>query len=132
MNSFTVHSQRKQEVIDITNTIRKIVAESTVKEGICVVYTPHATAAIIINENWDPNINEDFLKTLSTLIPAGKWLHDKVDGNGDAHIKSALVGPSETLLIADGELVLGKWQNIMLVDFDGPRERKIVVKIVKG
>lgn len=95
MTSFTVHSQRKQEITDITDTVKKIITESRIKEGICVVYAPHATAGIIINENWDPNINEDFLNALSKLIPSGKWLHDKVDGNGDAHIKSALVGPSE-------------------------------------
>lgn len=132
MKAFTVHSRRKQEVIDITGQVKQAVAESSVQEGVCAVFTPHATAGIIVNENWDPNINEDFLDALSSIIPAGKWRHDKVDDNGDAHIKSALVGPSETFVIEKGKLVLGKWQNIMLVDFDGPRERKVMVKIVKG
>lgn len=129
---FTLHSGKRQEVIDITQPVEKIVAESGVKEGLCLVYTPHATAGVIINENWDPNIGDDFLEALSSLIPRGKWRHDSVDGNGDAHIKAALVGPSETMIISQGKLVLGKWQSLMFVDFDGPRERKVVVKIVPG
>lgn len=128
---FTLHSGKRQEVIDITQPVEKIVAESGVKEGLCLVYTPHATAGIIINENWDPNIGDDFLEALSSLIPLGKWRHDSVDGNGDAHIKAALVGPSESLIIGDGNLVLGKWQSLMLADFDGPRERTVIVKIIE-
>ncbi len=127
-----VSSTKRQEVIDITEEVKKVVKESGVKEGICVVYALHATAAVIINENWDPNICLDFLDALNELVPAGKWRHDKVDGNGDAHIKSALVGPSESLVIEKGELLLGQWQNLMLADFDGPKKRKIIVKIIKG
>lgn len=130
MNTFTIHSTKKQEVFDITETVKEIVSQSKIKEGICIVYTPHSTAGIIINENWDPHINLDFLDALSALIPAGKWRHDRVDGNGDAHIKAAIIGPSKTLIVEDGKLILGKWQNIMLADFDGPRERKVIVKIL--
>ncbi len=130
MKTFEVNSEKKQEVIDITNRVKNIVRESKVKDGLCVVYVPHATASIIINENWDPNIGDDLLDALSSLIPEGKWRHDAVDGNGAAHIKSALAGPSETLIIEDGELLLGQWQNVMLVCFDGPRRRKIVVQMV--
>ena len=100
-----VSTSKREELVDITSQVKKVVAESKVKEGTCNVYVPHATASIIINENWDPNINEDFLSCLSSLVPSGKWLHDRVDGNGDAHIKAAIVGPSETLIIEKGELV---------------------------
>ncbi len=132
ISMFTVHSTRKQEIIDITENVRKIVAKCKLREGLCVVYVPHATAAIIINENWDPNINDDFLEALAKLIPAGTWKHDKVDDNGDAHIKSALAGPSETIMINEGKLLLGQWQNIMVADFDGPKERTVAVKIISG
>jgi secondary thiamine-phosphate synthase enzyme len=130
---FTISSSKKQEVVDITEQVKEIVMGSKVKEGICVIYTPHATAAIIINENWDPNISLDFLDSLNALIPIGKWRHDKVDGNGSSHIKAAIVGPSETIPITAGKLDLGQWQNIMLADFDGPRNsRKIIVKIISS
>jgi secondary thiamine-phosphate synthase enzyme len=130
---FTISSSKKQEVVDITEQVKEIVMGSKVKEGICVIYTPHATAAIIINENWDPNISLDFLDSLNALIPIGKWHHDKVDGNGSSHIKAAIVGPSETIPITAGKLDLGQWQNIMLADFDGPRNsRKIIVKIISS
>jgi len=130
IKEFLVGSNKREDVIDITKQIKKIV--KGVKEGICLVYTPHATAAVIINENYDPNINLDFQNALYKLIPQGKWKHDEVDGNADAHIKAAIVGPSETLLVKDGSLILGTWQNIMLADFDGPKERKVIVKVVKG
>ncbi len=130
MDSFTISSTKKQEVIDITDKVKRAVQASGVKEGICIVYTPHATASIIVNENWDPNINLDFLDALSAIIPPGRWRHDTVDGNGDAHIKAAIVGPSETFIIEKGSLLLGQWQNVLLADFDGPRERKVVVKII--
>lgn len=130
MKTFTINSTKRQEVIDITDKVKELVSD--VKDGICVVYVPHATAAVIINENWDPNINDDFLDCLSSLAPSGKWRHDKVDGNGDAHIKAAIVGPSETVLVKEGQLLLGRWQNIMVADFDGPKERKVVVEVVES
>ena len=113
----------------LTEKVRSIVRDSEVKDGICLVYTPHATAGIIINENWDPNIGDDFLKMINKLVPEGIWQHDRVDNNGAAHIKSALVGPSEMIPIENNELYLGQWQNIMILEFDGPRnQRKIIVK----
>lgn len=129
--TFSISSGKKQEVIDVTDKVKTIVAESKIKDGLCVVYVPHATAAVIINENWDPNINLDFLDALDKLIPAGKWLHDNVDGNGAAHIKAAIIGPSETIVVSKGKLLLGQWQNIMVADFDGPKERNVVVKLVE-
>lgn len=131
-HEFSIQTNKRQQVLDITAEVKKIVAESGVKDGICLVYTPHATASIIINENWDPNICDDFLDALSSMVPEGKWRHDQVDGNGDSHIKAAIVGPSETLVVSDGKLIFGQWQNLMYADFDGPKERKVVVKIIKG
>jgi len=126
----SVSSNKKQEVIDITEEVRKIVKESKVREGLVLIYIPHATASVIINENYDLNICTDLINCLNGLIPAGKWLHDKVDDNADAHIKAAIIGPSETLIIEKGDLILGIWQSIMIVDFDGPKERKVAVKII--
>jgi secondary thiamine-phosphate synthase enzyme len=131
MKEFTIKSS-KIEIIDITDKVKEIVNQSNVKEGVCIVYTPHATCSVMINENWDPNIMDDILEALDKLIPAGKWRHDKVDANGAAHIKASIIGPSETIPIKDGKLMLGQWQDIMLADFDGPRERKVLVKIIKG
>ena len=85
----------------------------------------------MINENWDPNIMLDIIDSLNSLIPKGKWRHDKVDNNGAAHIKASIIGPSEIIPVKNGELLLGKWQDIMLADFDGPKERKILVDIIK-
>lgn len=131
LKEITISSNKKQEVIDITDEVKKIVGGAKVKEGSCVVYTAHATAAIIINENWDPNVGLDILEALDKLIPQGKWRHDKIDDNGAAHIKAAMIGPSETIIIKDSELQLGQWQNICLCDFDGPKSRKVLIKILR-
>jgi secondary thiamine-phosphate synthase enzyme len=129
---FKVETTKKEEVVDITEKVREILKESKVKNGIMVVYVKHATAGIIINENYDPNVCLDFLDALKDLIPAGKWRHDKVDGNTDAHIKASIIGPSETLIIENNDLVLGTWQNLMLVSWDGPRTRTIKVEIIEN
>jgi secondary thiamine-phosphate synthase enzyme len=89
----------------------------------------HATAAIVINENYDPNVCEDVLDALGKLIPEGVWRHDRVDNNAAAHIKSAILGPGETIPVREGKLVLGTWQAIMLVELDGPRDRRVVVTV---
>ena len=112
--------------------MRQIWRESAGSDGQLTVYTPHATAAIAINENDDPNIGTDLLKALSKMvIEHDGWLHDHVDDNAAAHIKSAIVGPSETIPIIAGRMYMGTWQNIFLCEFDGPRsERKIIVSII--
>lgn len=120
-------TSKKQELIDITDKINAIINKSKIKNGICNVFTAHATAAIIINENYDPNICLDLLDALNKLIPSGIWRHDRIDGNADAHIKSAILGPSETIPIKDGSLDLGQWQSAMFVELDGPRNRRIIV-----
>lgn len=131
MPTITLSTSKKQELIDITSQIEEIIKNSKVKEGICNIFTQHATGAIVINENYDPNVCLDLIDALNELIPAGKWRHDKVDGNADAHIKSAILGPSETIPITNGKLQLGTWQSIMFVELDGPRsKRKIIVRII--
>ena len=128
--TITISTSKKQELIDITDKVSVIVKKSNVKEGLCIIYVMHATAAIIINENADPDICLDTIDALNDLIPAGKWRHDKLDGNADAHIKSTILGPSETIPINNGKLQLGTWQSPMLVELDGPRNRDIMITIV--
>jgi len=131
IKEFTVNSSNNQEIIDITEQVKNIVKQSKIKQGLCIVYTPHATCAVMINENWDPNVGLDILEALDKLIPQGKWKHDKVDNNGAAHIKASIIGPSEGIPIKDNELTLGRWQDIMLADFDGPKQRTIIVEIIE-
>ena len=128
--TITISTSKKQELIDITDRVSSIVKNSNVKEGLCIIYVMHATAAIIINENADPNICIDTIDSLNDLIPSCKWRHDKLDGNADAHIKSTILGPSETIPINNGNLQLGTWQSPMLVELDGPRNRNIMITIV--
>ncbi len=126
---FHVRSHRKYEILDITTQVADIVRQANMAEGLCSVYVTHATAAVIINENDDPNVCADLLDALDRLIPAGIWRHDRVDNNGAAHIKAAILGPGETIPVRAGKLVLGTWQAIMLVDLDGPRDRRVIVTV---
>lgn len=130
--SFTLHTTAHNEVIDITERVRRIVDESRVENGLVTIYTPHDTAAVTINENADPNIGKDFLSALKKLvIEHDGWLHDQVDNNAAAHIKSALIGPSESVPLEGGRLCLGTWQNIFFCEFDGPRSgRRVVVAVL--
>ena len=128
---FTLSTSKKQELIDITDKINAIIKKSKIKNGICNIFAAHATAAIIINENYDPNICLDLIDALNKLIPSGIWRHDKVDGNADSHIKSAILGPSETIPIKNNKLELGRWQSVMFAELDGSRNsRKIIVTII--
>jgi len=126
-----VSSKRKYEFIDISKQVEEAVKESGVKEGVCLIYTPHATCAIIMNENYDPNVCTDTINALDKLIPEGVWLHDKVDNNAAAHIKASIVGASETAPIKNGKLMIGTWQSPMLCDFDGPQQRRVIINIIK-
>jgi secondary thiamine-phosphate synthase enzyme len=127
-----VHTEKKYDVVDVTLQVSDIVQQADVKEGLCSVYVPHATAAMIVNENDDPQIGQDLLNALDKLIPEGVWLHDTVDENGASHLKATILGPSETIPIQRGRLALGTWQAIMLVDFDGPRDRTIIVTLTRS
>ena len=128
--NFAVTTRKAQEVVDITHEVGQLVKD--VKKGLCNVFVTHATAAIVINENYDPNICTDFLDALNRSFPdhAG-YRHDIIDNNAGAHIKAALLGPSETIHIENGQLVLGTWQSLMLVDLDGPKRRNIRVEIIE-
>jgi secondary thiamine-phosphate synthase enzyme len=130
--AFTLDTKSHSEIIDITARVRAIVAESGAKDGLVSIYTPHATAAVTINENADPNIGKDFLTALGKLVVEHDgWLHDRIDNNAAAHIKSALIGPSEVVPLADGDLSLGTWQNVFFCEFDGPRRgRTVIVSIL--
>ena len=126
-----VATRSREELVDITLEVEKIVSKAGVQNGIAALYAQGATAAIMIQENWDDSIRDDVVACLQKLVPRGVWLHDRQDGNGDAHIKAGIVGPSETIPIIDGKLGLSTWQNIFLCDFDGPRKkRNIVVTLV--
>ena len=128
---FYLSTKKKQELIDITSQVNSIIKKSKVNQGICNVFAAHATAAIIINENYDPNICLDLIDSLNKIIPPGIWRHDEIDGNADSHIKSAILGPSETIPIKNNKLELGQWQSMMFAEFDGPRnDRKIIVTIL--
>lgn len=124
-----VRTSKKYEVVDLTQQIAEAVRVAHLDEGLCNVYVPHATAAIIINENDDQQIGLDLLDALDKLIPEGIWRHDQIDSNGAAHLKAAILGPSETIPVWNGRLVLGTWQAVMLVELDGPRDRKVIVTV---
>ncbi|MBI4637650.1 MAG: YjbQ family protein [Candidatus Rokubacteria bacterium] len=127
--SFRVRTRKKLEVVDITRGVAAAVLRSAVAEGVCTVFVRHATAAVVINENADPGFRADIVAALDKLFPEGVWEHDKVDDNGAAHLKAAFLGPSESIPVQGGRLLLGTWQGIALVECDGPREREIVVDV---
>jgi len=124
-----LRTRAKRELVDITSELAAIVSKAAMAEGLCHVYVAHATAAIVINENDDPNVCVDLLDALDRLVPAGIWRHDRVDGNAASHIQAAILGPGETIPVRDGELLLGRWQAVMLAELDGPRERRIIVTL---
>ena len=126
-----VVTSTREELIDITSQVQHVVSESGIHEGLVNVYVQGATAGLMIQENWDDSVQTDVIEFLRKIIPRGVWLHDRQDGNGDAHLKSGLVGPSETVPLIDGELGLSTWQNIFVCEFDGPRtQRSVVVTVI--
>jgi len=127
----TLSTRQREELVDITRQVAEVVRRSAVADGLVSVYAQGATAAIMVQENWDRSVQTDVVTLLRQLIPRGVWLHDSQDGNGDAHLKAGLVGPSETIPLIDGQLGLSTWQNVFLCEFDGPRqERRVVVTVV--
>ena len=129
---FHVATSRREELIDITAQVREVVQRSGVKNGLVSVYAQGATAAVMIQENWDDSVQTDVVNLLAKMIPKGVWLHDLQDGNGDSHLKAGLVGPSETIPLIDGTLGLSRWQNVFLCEFDGPRPARPVCVTVLG
>jgi secondary thiamine-phosphate synthase enzyme len=129
MAEFTIRTRATQEMVDITSRVAELVTAAGVKDGICVIYVPHATAALVINENADPNVCTDILTALMRLVPEGVWRHDQIDNNAAAHIKATILGPSEAVPVRNGRLTLGTWQSVMLVELDGPRDRTVIVEV---
>ena len=125
--NISVETSQRAELVDITVQIQEAVTHSKVENGLVVLYVQGATAALMIQENWDESVQNDVVNLLQKLIPRGVWLHDQQDGNGDSHLKAGLVGPSESIPLIDGRLGLSRWQNIFLCEFDGPRSERIVV-----
>ena len=121
-----LQTDMRETLIDITPQVRELVRRSGVRNGLVAVYAQGATGAIMIQENWDDSVQRDVVELLRKLIPRGVWQHDAQDGNGDSHLKSGLVGPSETIPLIDGQLGLSTWQNIFFCEFDGPRRERIV------
>jgi len=129
--TFGVKTVRQSAMIDITKEVQKVVKESGVKSGICVIFIPHTTAAITINENADPDVVRDFLMEINKVIPLTDGYNHQ-EGNSAAHIKSSKMGFSKTIIIEEGRLLLGTWQGIYFMEFDGPRIRKVLVKVMEG
>ena len=127
-----IKTEKHNCLVDITEQVKEIVKQTCIKEGIVNVYVQGATAAIMIQENWDDSVQLDVINFLKKLIPSGIWLHDSQDDNGDAHLKAGMIGPGKTIPVINGEIGLSTWQNIFLCEFDGPRnDRRIVVTVMK-
>jgi len=124
-----VKTGARVDLVDITSEVEELVGESGVKEGVCYVYVPHTTAGVTVNEGADPSVRRDIIHTLQKLVPRDAG-YTHLEGNSDAHIKSSLVGASAFVLIEQGRLQLGTWQAIFFCEFDGPRHRRVAVKIV--
>jgi len=120
-------THQREELVDITQSVTEALEASGARDGLVALYAQGATAAIMIQENWDESVQTDVVHCLQKLVPQGVWLHDQQDGNGDAHIKAGLVGPSETIPVIDGKLGLSRWQNVFFCEFDGPRAQRSVV-----
>ncbi len=125
--TITIPTFAREGLYDITEAVADVVSRSGCQSGLVNVYVRGATAAIMIQENWDDSVQTDVIHLLQKLIPAGVWLHDTQDGNGDSHLKAGLVGPQETIPIMQGKMALSTWQNIFLCEFDGPRDKRAVV-----
>ena len=129
----TFSTDRHEDLVDITSEINAAIVESGIEHGVCNIYVPHTTSGVLVNENDDPNIIEDVLGVLRKIAPKGSFLHDRIDGNGDAHVKSAIIGPSESIPFENSQLLLGTWQSIMLCEFDGPKySRKVIITLFAG
>jgi secondary thiamine-phosphate synthase enzyme len=127
---FTVRTSERFQVIDITARVEEAVRKSGIRNGIAMVFVPHATAAIILNE-YEPRIVSDYIELVKQVFkPDYPWRHNEIDNNAHAHLASALIGPSRCMPVIDGVLVRGTWQNILLVELDGPRTRRVIVQVV--
>ena len=127
----TVETQQQKQSIDLTPQVAEVVRSAAVASGFCHVMVMHSTAAVVVNETHDPAIGIDVIHALDRAIPdSAGWLHDRIDDNAHAHIKAAILGPSELIPVSRGELLLGTWQRIMLIELDGPRKRQVSVQLL--
>ncbi len=132
-NCTTIHvaSSKRVQTIDITGEISAFVKKCGISDGVCYIYVPHTTAAVTINENADPDVQSDMAMGLEAIVP-GRLNYDHAEGNSPAHIKSSIIGITETIFISGGRLVLGMWQGVFFCEFDGPRPRQVHIKIIEG
>ncbi|HPC79770.1 MAG TPA: secondary thiamine-phosphate synthase enzyme YjbQ [Fervidobacterium sp.] len=131
LRTVQITTQKRIEFVDITNIVRQAVTESGVRDGICLVYVPHTTCGITINEHADPDVVRDIIYQLGKIVPESEN-YNHVEGNSDAHIKASIIGSSKNIIISDSKLMLGTWQGIFLCEFDGPRKRNLYIKILEG
>lgn len=131
MKGFDIRTDQRAQMVNITHPVQALVRESGIASGLCVIYSPHTTAGITINENADPDVQADILKHLAKLVPANAGF-DHSEGNSDSHIKAAMMGFSQTVPVEEGRLVLGTWQAVYFAEFDGPRNRRAYVKVIAG
>lgn len=130
IKSINVKTSSREEFVDIRAEVEKVVKDSGIKNGVCYLYVPHTTAGITINEGADPSVKKDIINTLKKIAPYGAdYAH--MEGNADSHVKTTLVGSSVNIFIEGGRLILGQWQSIFFCEFDGPRTRKVYIKIIK-
>jgi len=131
MRTFSISTSERVDLVEITSTVAQEVAKSGIGTGTVTIYVPHTTCGVTINESADPDVARDIKMHLAKLVPQdGGFKH--YEGNSDSHIKTSMIGSSENIIIENGKLVLGTWQGIFLCDFDGPRTRKVYIKIVEG
>jgi len=129
IQTFQVKTSKQIEFIDITHSVQEAVQKTGVKEGVCIIFIPHTTAAITINENADPSVSRDIIMELNKMVPFDER-YQHTEGNSPAHIKASLLGCSQTVFVESGKLALGTWQGIFFCEFDGPRSRKVKVKVI--
>ncbi len=129
MHIESVKTTRRVEMIDITSRVRAVIGKLGVKDGIVVIHVPHTTAGVTVNENADPDVQHDLTEKLARLIPHEESFYRHSEGNSDAHLKSSLVGCSQTLIVERGRLMLGTWQGVYFCEFDGPRDRECWIKV---
>jgi secondary thiamine-phosphate synthase enzyme len=130
LHSETIRTTQRNQMIDVTDRVEKLLASAKIADGMAIVFVPHTTASITINENADPDVKSDLLQKLQKLIPHHETFYQHGEGNSDSHVKTSLVGNSVTVLIESGKLVLGQWQGIYFCEFDGPRQRQMHIKLV--
>jgi secondary thiamine-phosphate synthase enzyme len=132
IQTFSVSTRAARQLLDITESVQSSVTRSGAQDGVCYMFLPHTTAALTLTENWDPDVPDDILHTLGSQTAPPSPMHRHAEGNSAAHIQSSLLGVNLFLIIEKGRLILGPWQGVFLAEFDGPRERRVIVKILAG